>query len=192
MIKQRLIGFLVIIALTIIFWPIVFVAPMQEDDVVLRVFEMPPKPDITASPRKAPETNRLNVEQLPQIPLPEVPTEQPIDIAVASSEVSLIAAKIEPLQQSSALERAIFDEQGLPISWELQIATFSTESRAQSIAEQLQNKGHKAYVSPVTIDAKGLYRVRIGPNIQKSRLLDIQRDIDAYYGVKSEIIKFGV
>lgn len=192
MIKQRLIGFLVIIALTIIFWPIVFVAPMQEDDVVLRVFEMPPKPDITASPRKAPETNRLKVEQLPQIPLPEVPTKQPIDIAVASSEMSLIAADFEPLQQASALERAAFDEQGLPISWELQIATFSTKSRAQAIAEQLQNKGHKAYVSPVTIDEKGLYRVRIGPNIQKSRLLDIQRDIDAYYGVKSEIIKFGV
>jgi DedD protein len=192
MIKQRLIGFLVIIALTIIFWPIVFVAPIQEDDLVFAKFEMPPKPDITGSPREAPEMNRLKVEQLPQIPLPEVPTEQPIDIAVASSERSLIAADIEPLQQSSALERAAFDEQGLPISWELQIATFSTESRAQLIAEQLQNKGHKAYVSPVTIDKKGLYRVRIGPNIQKSRLLDIQRDIDAYYGVKSEIIKFGV
>jgi DedD protein len=192
MIKQRLIGFLVIIALTIIFWPIVFVAPMQEDDFELPVFEMPPKPDITALPRKAPETNRLKVEQLPQIPLPEVPKEQPIDVAVASSEISLIAADIEPLQQSSALERAAFDEQGLPISWELQIATFSTESRAQAITEQLQNKGHKAYVSPVTIGEKGLYRVRIGPNIQKSRLLDIQRDIDAYYGVKSEIIKFGV
>jgi len=192
MIKQRLIGFLVIIALTIIFWPIVFVAPIQEDDLVLPVFEMPPKPDITASPREAPEMNRLKVEQLPQIPLPEVPKEQPIDVAVASSELSLIAADIEPLQQSSALERAAFDEQGLPISWELQIATFSTESRAQVIADQLQNKGHKAYVSPVTIDKKGLYRVRIGPNIQKSRLLDIQRDIDAYYGVKSEIIKFGV
>jgi DedD protein len=143
-------------------------------------------------PRKAPETNRLKVEQLPQIPLSEVPKEQPIDVAVASSEISLIAADIEPLQQSSALERAAFDEQGLPISWELQIATFSTESRAQAITEQLQNKGHKAYVSPVTIGEKGLYRVRIGPNIQKSRLLDIQRDIDAYYGVKSEIIKFGV
>jgi DedD protein len=192
MIKQRLIGFLVIIALTIIFWPIVFVAPIQEDDLVFPEFEMPPKPDITGSPREAPEMNRLKVEQLPQIPLPEVPTEQPIDIAVASSERSLIAADIEPLQQSSALERAAFDEQGLPISWELQIATFSTESRAQMIAEQLQNKGHKAYVSPVTIDKKGLYRVRIGPNIQKSRLLGIQRDIDAYYGVKSEIIKFGV
>ena len=192
MIKQRLIGFLVIIALTIIFWPIVFVAPIQEDDLVFPEFEMPPNPDITGSPREAPEMNRLKVEQLPQIPLPEVPTEQPIDIAVANSERSLIAADIEPLQQSSALERAAFDEQGLPISWELQIATFSTESRAQMIAEQLQNKGHKAYVSPVTIDKKGLYRVRIGPNIQKSRLLDIQRDIDAYYGVKSEIIKFGV
>jgi DedD protein len=192
MIKQRLIGFLVIIALTIIFWPIVFVAPIQEDDLVFPEFEMPPKPDITGSPREAPEMNRLKVEQLPQIPLPEVPTEQPIDIAVANSERSLIAADIEPLQQSAALERAAFDEQGLPISWELQIATFSTESRAQMIAEQLQNKGHKAYVSPVTIDKKGLYRVRIGPNIQKSRLLDIQRDIDAYYGVKSEIIKFGV
>ena len=107
MIKQRLIGFLVIIALTIIFWPIVFVAPIQEDDLVFPEFEMPPKPDITGSPREAPEMNRLKVEQLPQIPLPEVPTEQPIDIAVANSERSLIAADIEPLQQSSALERAV-------------------------------------------------------------------------------------
>ena len=93
MIKQRLIGFLVIIALTIIFWPIVFVAPAQEDDFALPVFEMPPKPDLKASPRKMPETNRLKVEQLPQIPLSDVPTEQPIDVAVASSEIPLIGSE---------------------------------------------------------------------------------------------------
>jgi DedD protein len=117
---------------------------------------------------------------------------QPVDIASSATDVDLVEADDEPLQQASARERAIFDEQGLPISWELQVATFSTGQRAEEIALELRNKGHKAYASPVTIDGKKLFRVRIGPKMQKQRLLDLQPDIDAYYGVKSSIVRFEV
>jgi DedD protein len=191
-IKQRFVGFVVLVAIAVIFWPIVFVAPDDADDFELPVFQMPSKPDVTLSERREPLINKVDQTLLPVIPQREPPMAQPVDIASSATDVDLVEADDEPLQQASARERAIFDEQGLPISWELQVATFSTAERAEEIALELRNKGHKAYVSAVTIDGTKLFRVRIGPKMQKQRLLDLQPDIDAYYGVESSIIRFGV
>ena len=192
MIKQRFVGFVVLVAIAVIFWPIVFVAPDDADDFELPVFQMPSKPDVTLSERREPLINKVDQTLLPVIPQREPPIAQPVDIASSATDVDLVEADDEPLQQASARERAIFDEQGLPISWELQVATFSTAQRAEEIAVELRNKGHKAYVSAVTMDGKKLFRVRIGPKMQKQRLLDLQPDIDAYYGVKSSIVRFEV
>ena len=71
-----------------------------------------------------------------------------------------------------------------------QIATFSTLERAEEISHLLREKGHKAYVSPVTIDERSLFRVMIGPKLQKRRLIDIQAAIDDYFSVQSIIVRF--
>jgi DedD protein len=191
-IKQRFVGFVVLFAIGVIFWPVVFVTPDNADDYELPIFEMPPKPAIKVSERREPILDKVDPAVLPTVPERQAPIVEPVDIAVPASNVDLVKADDEPKQQASALERAQFDEQGLPISWELQVATFSTESRAEEIARELRNKGHKAYVSAVTIGDKILFRVRIGPKMQKQRLLDLQPDIDAYYGVESSIVPFGV
>ena len=192
MIKQRFVGFVVLVAIAVIFWPIVFVTPENADDFELPVFEMPPKPVVAVSERREPLLNKVDQSVLPKVQEREPPIIQPIDIASPAPDLALVDADEEPEQQSSALERADFDDQGLPVSWELQVATFSTAERAEEIALELRNKGHKAYVSAVTIDGTKLFRVRIGPKMQKQRLLDLQPDIDAYYGVESSIIRFGV
>jgi DedD protein len=144
------------------------------------------------SERREPVLNKVDQSVLPKVQEREAPIIQPIDIASAAPDLALVDADEEPERQLSALERADFDDQGLPVSWELQVATFSTAERAEEIALELRNKGHKAYVSAVTIDGTKLFRVRIGPKMQKQRLLDLQPDIDAYYGVESSIIRFGV
>ncbi len=192
MINQRFVGFVVLVAIAVIFWPIVFVTPENADDFELPVFEMPPKPAVAVSERREPVLDKLDQSILPEMPERQPPIVQPVDVASPMPDVALVDADEEPEQQASALERAEFDEQGLPISWELQVATFSTAQRAEEIAVELRNKGHKAYVSAVKIDGKKLFRVRIGPKMQKQRLQDLQPDIDAYYGVESSIIRFGV
>lgn len=189
---QRLVGFVVLAAIAVIFWPIVFVTPDSVDDFELPVFEMPPKPDVRVLERRQPVLDKVDQAVLPEIPERQPPILQPVDVASPIPNMDLVDADEEPEQQSSALERAEFDDQGLPLSWELQVATFSTVQRAEEIAVELRNKGHKAYVSAVTIDGEKLFRVRIGPKMQKQRLLDLQPDIDAYYGVESSIIRFGV
>jgi DedD protein len=192
LIKQRFVGFVVLVAIAVIFWPIVFVTPENVDDFELPVFEMPPKPVVAVSERREPVLNKEDQSVLPKVQEREAPIIQPIDIASPAPDLALVDADEEPERQLSALERADFDDQGLPVSWELQVATFSTAERAEEIALELRNKGHKAYVSAVTIDGTKLFRVRIGPKMQKQRLLDLQPDIDAYYGVESSIIRFGV
>ncbi|MEC7148719.1 MAG: SPOR domain-containing protein [Pseudomonadota bacterium] len=190
MIKQRFVGFVVLVAIAVIFWPIVFVTPENADDFELPVFEMPPKPAVAVSERREPVLDKVDQSILPEMPERQPPIVQPVDVASPMPDVALVDADEEPEQQASALERAEFDEQGLPISWELQVATFSTAQRAEEISQLLRDKGHKAYVSPIILDDQRLFRVMIGPKLQKQRLIEIQPAINDYFSVESFIVRF--
>ena len=190
MIKQRFVGFVVLVAIAAIFWPIVFVTPENADDFELSVFEMPPKPAVAVSERREPVLDKVDQSILPEMPERQPPIVQPVDVASPMPDVALVDADEEPEQQASALERAEFDEQGLPISWELQVATFSTAQRAEEISQLLRYKGHKAYVSPIILDDQRLFRVMIGPKLQKQRLIEIQPAINDYFSVESFIVRF--
>jgi DedD protein len=50
--------------------------------------------------------------------------------------------------------------------------------------------GHKAYVQRVKSGGKTLYRVSVGPKVEKARLEQIQGDIDARFGVKTLITRY--
>tara|TARA_B100000123_G_scaffold250387_1_gene209239 strand:+ start:204 stop:785 length:582 start_codon:yes stop_codon:yes gene_type:complete len=189
-IKQRFVGFVVLVAIAVIFWPIVFVTPENADDFELPVFEMPPKPAVAVSERREPVLDKVDQSILPEMPERQPPIVQPVDVASPMPDVALVDADEEPEQQASALERAEFDEQGLPISWELQVATFSTAQRAEEISQLLRDKGHKAYVSPIILDDQRLFRVMIGPKLQKQRLIEIQPAINDYFSVESFIVRF--
>ena len=190
MIKQRFVGFVVLVAIAVIFWPVVFITPENADDFQLPALEMPPKPTIEVSERREPTLNKVDQAELPKVPKRQPPISQPVDIVSPSPNMVLIGADDEPDQQSSALERAEFDEQGLPISWELQVATFSNAERAEEISQLLRDKGHKAYVSPIILDDQRLFRVMIGPKLQKQRLIEIQPAINDYFSVESFIVRF--
>ena len=190
MIKQRFVGFVVLVAIAVIFWPIVFVTPENADDFELPVFEMPPKPAVAVSERREPLLDKVDQSILPEMPERQPPIVQPVDVASPMPDVALVDADEEPEQQASALERAEFDEQGLPISWELQVATFSNAERAEEISQLLRDKGHKAYVSPIILDDQRLFRVMIGPKLQKQRLIEIQPAINDYFSVESFIVRF--
>jgi DedD protein len=192
MIKQRFVGFVVITALIIIFLPIVFISPQEKDRSVLPIFEMPLKPNLKASPRVKPVTNIIDETQLPSSLSKKGNAQQPLDVAIVREDAVLAEADFQPRQQFSARERAAFDEQGLPISWSLQVAALSSKLRAEEIAQFLRNKKYKAYVSSVYIENQELFRVMIGPNLQKMRLEEFKVLLDQYFLVDSVIVPFSV
>jgi cell division septation protein DedD len=49
-------------------------------------------------------------------------------------------------------------------AYQLQVSSFHTQTEAQSFADQLRARGHKAYVLEANVQGRGTwYRVRIGP-----------------------------
>ena len=190
MFKQRLVGFIVLGALAIIFWPIVFVSPEPDQELMLPVFEMPERPDVVMSERREPILERVDRNRLPTIERAEISEEITVDAIAADPQVELIAADNEPSGQTASRQRAEFDAQGLPVSWELQVATLSDQRRATEVLAVLHDKGYKAYLIPIRLSGRDLYQIRVGPMLQKKRLLDIKRVIDEHFAVTSVVIRF--
>lgn len=53
--------------------------------------------------------------------------------------------------------------------WAVQVGAFGATATADKLARELQSAGFKAYVSPVARSGKTLYRVRVGPEAERSR-----------------------
>lgn len=73
----------------------------------------------------------------------------------------------EKIKQVSEQQQAQAKE---PIqSWALQVGTFTSRENADSFAKSLQKEGH-AFFDDVMMDGKKVFRVRIGPEIDKAIL----------------------
>ena len=96
MFKQRLVGFIVLGALAIIFWPIVFVSPEPDQELMLPVFEMPERPDVVMSERREPILERVDRNRLPVIERAEISEETTLDVIATDPQADLIAADNEP------------------------------------------------------------------------------------------------
>jgi DedD protein len=193
--KQRLVGALILLALGVIFWPIIFVGPGGEE--AARHTEMPPVPAVPTDPLEAPGKVGLRTsppaiihQEQPEVepaPLPvPVPMPEPEEPAPDPTGVP----SEQPEARSEAPEKLALDADGVPIAWILQVASVSSQDKADGLAKQLLDMGHKAYVEHVKRDGKSLYRVYIGPKHERARLESMRADIDAAFGVQSMIRRY--
>ncbi len=205
--KQRLIGALILVALGVVFWPIIFVEP--EGPGGLPGARIPPPPAVDTSPIEPPDTAGLRqaaevvaqrearaeeaaalaeAERAVVLPEPE-PEPEPEQVVVAESEQRAVA---EPTRSTrkAAPESPQLDAQGIPVAWLLQVVSLSNKSRAESIRDDLIADGHKAYVKPIKSADRTLYRVYIGPKFERAQLERIQGEIDRQLGVKSLVARY--
>ena len=195
--RQRLVGILVLVALGVVFWPLIFVTPETREPIVLQPMSQPPAVDQTPIPE--PESYESNVApQLPELPKNPPPVQEAADIqtqtdAVASSLAALpdsgsVAAPQPRVAPPS--EDPLVDDQGLAIFYVLQVATVGSASRADELIEGLQARGYKAFSSRYVRVDDELFRVQIGPNAERAPLMRIKPEIDAVLGVDSQILRY--
>ena len=192
MIRQRLLGFLMLLALVVVFWPIVFEPPSSEPVFVLPEYSMPSKPVVEIKKAAvAPDSMTQTDERLPiREQLNDGRVRVVVDPEGLDFNTSPPVASDGPDQEPSSLTVAEFDEQGLPIAWELELAQFSSEVKAGQFVTLLQVSDYKAYSALITRDNRPFYSVRIGPKLQRERLLDIKLRLDEFFGIDSSIRRF--
>lgn len=190
--KQRLVGALILLALAVVFWPIIFVPPAEQGDDV-RVIA-PAAPPVDTSPLPEPDDLGLGPEQLaaaagagPDVLLPAADPAAPPPGLAPRGEV-LPDPELEAAAEQ--LQAPRIDEEGLPLAWSLQVATVSEEARSRALREELLAADYKAYIKRLRRGEQLLYRVLVGPRFTRDELLPVKAAVDERWGVDSLIMRY--
>ena len=188
---QRMVGALVLIALAVIFVPMLF---NREDDLRHVTVDAP---TIPAAP--APAEIEMQEVEVPEPALePEgfeiieegAEAEAPSPVGEQASEPIVPVAPSEPApaaqppveQPQAAKVEPRLDNDNLPVSWSIQLASLSNRASAESLQQTLRSQGYNAYIRT----ADGMNRVFVGPLVERSeanRLRDVwqrQQKLDGF------------
>ena len=212
--KQRLIGALILVALGVVFWPIIFVEPGDQAGPTPAPIPAPPRVDTT--PIAAPDASSIRTTERSEaqreadaeeaaavaaMPVDEGAADDAEETAapVASEQDSqpepvdeIVAVPVpEPERpRTEAPAKPEIDAEGVPVAWILQVASVSTREKAHALRDTLLAADHKAYVKQIRSGDRTLYRVYIGPKFEKAQLERIKPSIDSAHGVSSLIVRY--
>ena len=172
--KQRIVGALVLIALAVIFLPMLFT---REDESRQVVVEAPPRPQSPAMP---------SVEVQPT----EVPELQPGEEGIAPEiveEGSPAAAgqPSQPIGGPPPAEKRL-DANNLPQSWSVQLASLSNRARAEELQKTLRSQGYNAYIRSFD----GMNRVFVGPVIQRAEADRLRDQLSKQQKLNGFVVRF--
>ena len=184
-------------ALGVVFWPLIFVAPQDRDPVVLQPISG--RPIIDQSPIAEPESYQASVaEVLPDAPTASATVQRDADLGTRTEIDALELRSLPPADtvaaQSSKLDppsdASLIDEQGEAVFWVLQVATVGSADRANEIVNGLRERGYKAFSKRYVRVDDELYRVQVGPNSERDVLSRIKPEIDQALRVNSKILRY--
>ena len=171
--KQRLVGALILVALGVVFWPIIFLQP--DDETALYPQSLQPLSTAVAQ--------TVREGDLRALPSPAVSGD-------ISDQGELADAVIEVAASTAPSERLVMDSDGMPLAWTLQVVTVSSADKAEVLRKQLLDMEQQAYILTVRSNGKKLYRVCIGPKFERAELETLQSSINAQFNVNSIVARY--
>ncbi|AGZ34275.1 MULTISPECIES: SPOR domain-containing protein [Pseudomonas] len=210
--KQRMVGALVLVALAVIFLPMLFTREDEMRQVQVEAPQapaMPTLPQVQVEPVAVPE---------PQ-PVPEEPQPAPVVVNESTAPVTTPSQPITPSPQTQAQTKAQtpvpapaaapvakaetrpaaspapapaasapskIDVNGLPVSWSIQLASLSNRAGAESLQKTLRSQGYNAYIR----SAGGMNRVYVGPMIERAEAERLRDTINRQQNLKGFVVRF--
>ena len=172
MLKQRLVGAIIIVSLAVIFIPLILEGP--EDELASRNQEMPPPP-------------RIDYQAEVELPIPtETPEpvaapdsqpgrESPVVAAApqAAAEPEPVPPPAEPVAETTAAETpapppaapapAASSPPAAAGTWAVQVGSFSQQLNAQGLRDRLRKAGYTVFLRDVKTGNTHTWRVLLGP-----------------------------
>ncbi|CAM3954980.1 SPOR domain-containing protein [Pseudomonas wadenswilerensis] len=210
-VKQRMVGALVLVALAVIFLPMLFSREDEMRQVRVEAPEAPAAPtlpQVQVEPVQVPEPQVLPEEPLiveqstaplqapstPITPAPSAtpaPTPAPAAPAVAAKPATPAPAKVEVKPAATVATAAKpaagkIDANGLPVSWSIQMASLSNRASADNLQKTLRSQGYNAYIR----SAEGMNRVYVGPLIERAEAERLRDVINRQQKLKGFVVRF--
>ncbi|EQC1090194.1 SPOR domain-containing protein [Pseudomonas aeruginosa] len=202
--KQRIVGALVLIALAVIFLPMLFT---REDESRQVVVEAPPRPQAPAmpsvevQPTEVPELQPGEEDIAPEIveegsPAAAGQPSQPIGGLPATpppAQTQAPSASPPPSQPQPPaappspppVEKRL-EANNLPQSWSVQLASLSNRARAEELQKTLRSQGYNAYIRSFD----GMNRVFVGPVIQRAEADRLRDQLSKQQKLNGFVVRF--
>jgi DedD protein len=191
-VKQRLAGAIVLIALGVIFIPMLLDgAGMKEKDRL--ELRMPPKPKYDF-PRHIeelplPESTEEDVP-VSDKPAPAGATSDTSPVSEARPEKTVkVTPKIkEPVKQESEPAVPASRNPGLD-SYVIQVGSFGDRKNALLLRDKLRKSGFTAFVESAKAQGKVMTRVKVGPVVKREEAESLLKRLDKEMKLQGQIIK---
>lgn len=179
--KHRIVGAIVLVALVVIFVPMIL-SGREPPPELKGTREAPPRAEITetkmvVTPVPAEESTppeSSEAVKVVQVPIENKPA--PEAKPVAPVEQPPEAKKPEPVPVKTA---AVKPEDG----WMVQVGTFSNTQNAARLRDRLKSLGHSVQADSVTVGGKKAMRLRVGPFADRAKADKAQAQIRKETGV---------
>jgi DedD protein len=207
--KQRMVGALVLVAVAVIFLPMLF---SRQDEARHVQVDAPAAPQAPAmSPVKVDPVNVPEQQPLPQEPIPSdeelAPNRQAPSMPIAPAPNKPVtqnapvakatpapapAARATPAPAAAAAAPAAaaadsrVDANGLSVSWSVQLASLSNRANADNLQKTLRTKGYNAYIRT----SDGVNRVFVGPLIERAEADRLRDQLDKQQKLKGIVVRF--
>ncbi|GIZ13576.1 SPOR domain-containing protein [Pseudomonas sp. NCCP-436] len=188
--KQRMVGALVLVALAVIFLPMLL---SREDEMRWIEVDAPPMPaaparaEIAVQPVEVIEPEELPQEMVPEemVTPPQVVETQPPTPPTVVEKPAKMESK--PAQVSKpAKPESRLDANSLPISWSVQLASLASRSGAENLQKTLRSQGYNAYIR--TFD--GMNRVFVGPLIERAEAERLRDQLNRQHKLNGFVVRF--
>ena len=212
--KQRMVGALVLVALAVIFLPMLFT---REDEMRQVQVQAPEAPAMPSLPEVKLEEVAVPEPQPVPDPVQEQPQEAPVVVDESSAQPTTPSQPITPSPQTQAQSQpqpkaqtplptpaaaakpatatapaaaatapSKIDANGLPVSWSIQLASLSNRAGADNLQKTLRSQGYNAYIRSVG----GMNRVYVGPLIERAEAERLRDVINRQQNLKGFVVRF--
>lgn len=219
--KQRLVGAVVLVALAVIFIPMLLegpdrnlvpeMAPLPEpaDPGISQPLEsfpqagdIPDEPalsvvqaDASAAGEGAEATGDRSADEATPLPVPDL-SDSATETAPADDQPeveppeAVAGTPQSPPPTTSAAEAQDSKTPAALGSWVVQMGSFSSEQNALRLRDRLRKEHFATQVEKVVVGGKTLYRVRVGPYLERAEAEADQKKLAATFDLKGRVLSY--
>jgi len=193
--KQRIVGTAVLLALALIFLPIIFDGEGSYQAPVSSRIPEAPIISILPEPTQSRPIIVGNVETIEPDTSAAVSLIE--EVAELAEEPSVAIATQETVNDVEITDAPIFSREvpqlsdaGLPQGWVVRLGSFSDSENASNLVTRLQDAGYKAYSRVMRSSQEALTGVFVGPWLDRGQVNEYQQKLQEEFNLAGLVVRY--
>jgi len=194
--KQRIVGTVVLLALALIFLPIIFdgegsyQAPVSSRIPETPIISILPEPT-QSRPAIVGNVETIEPEVAATVSFIEEVTEFVEEPSVAIATVKPVS-DVEITDSAPVFSREVpqLSDAGLPQGWVVRLGSFSDSENARNLVTRLQDAGYKAYSRVMRSSQESLTGVFVGPWLDRGQVNEYQQKLQEEFSLSGLVVRY--